>query len=423
MSNANNAYRLSEIESNQGIRFSHAGASPGHHCPMHTALSSVRGIKGVSSLVVGMPECSFYSRYVIEGLPGGQKELHYTYVLDSNEVVFGCRDGLIEALKEMQADGASAILVIMTCIPALIGEDIIEITETFSNENDTKAVCIDMAHYKRNGYEAGFFETYRALLDLCPKDDKKTNQVTILGSAVGEESNLLKQWIGDNSYEILEIDARFSLDYFSKVTHSRLNIVTHMNYLPLAKRLEKEYEIPYVLFTNAYRINEIQTCYEEVKTLLGLSDLPEFKHQIVAKEMEQSMKKILKDSRFVITTEIENVLPFTEYLSSLSSTPCYIHLNEYQIWMKEWKEKILACGVNPYVSFVVQKEVTHKALEMSGFLEENIPHFSIGSVPIKGVSILQTTRYLTPPLIGYERTLFILNMLKNAVKEEHHAVI
>lgn len=423
MSNANIPYRLSEIESNQGIRFSHAGASPGHHCPMHTALSSVRGMEGVSSLVVGMPECSFYSRYVIDGHPGGQKELHYTYVLDSNEVVFGCREGLLKALKEMQADGASAILVIMTCIPALIGEDIAEITETFSNENDTKAVCIDMAHYKRNGYEAGFYETYAALLDLCPKYETKTNQVTILGSAVGEESSMLKQWISQNSYEILEIDTRFSLEHFSKVTGSRLNIVTHINYFPLAKRLEKEHGIPYVLLTAAYCVEEIHKCYEQIKTLLELPGLQEFQNEAAAKEMEDSMKEILKGSRFVVTAEIENVLPFTQYLCSLSMIPCFLHLGEYQLWMKEWKEKILAYDVNPYISFVVQKEIDTKVLEKAEFLEADSTRFSIGPVHIKDVSIIQTSRFLTPPLVGYERTLFILNMLKNAAKEERHAII
>lgn len=427
MNNANIPYRLSEIVSNQGIRLSHAAAKPGHHCPMHTALSTLRNIQGVSTLVVGMPECSFYSRYVIEGLPVGEEELHYTYVLDSNEVVFGYRDGLIKALQEMQEDGAKAVMVIMTCIPALIGEDIVEITNTFSANNKCKATCIDMAHYKRNGYDVGFYDSYAALLELCPLNEDiikdGINEVAILGAVKGLEGDSLRQWLKENSYEILEVGSKVSLELFSKVKGSKLNIVTHMNYLPLAKRLKKEYDIPYIFLSGAYGIDDIQQCYGRIKDLLNLSDIPEFEYSIQVERMEESMKAVLQGGRFLITSEADNVLPLTAYLCSLGMKPCILHIEEYQPWMNEWKEKILSYEDNPLISFVVQENIEKAVLDQSGFGDEKGLRISIGAVQLESVCSIRGRRDFIPPLLGYERTYFILNMLDKAVKEEKNAII
>jgi nitrogenase molybdenum-iron protein alpha/beta subunit len=428
MNNANIPYRLSEIVSNQGIRLSHAAAKPGHHCPMHTALSALRHIQGVSTLVVGMPECSFYSRYVIEGLPGGE-ELHYTYVLDSNEVVFGCRDGLMKALQVMQEDGAKAIMVIMTCIPALIGEDIAEITNTFSEHNICKATCIDMAHYKRNGYNVGFYDSYAALLELAPLNEDITkegiNEVAILGAVKGLEGDRLKQWLKDNSYEILEVGPRVSLELFSKVKESKLNIVAHMNYLPLAKRLEKEYDIPFIFLSGDYGVKDIHQCYEKIKDLLNLSDIPQFKYSNQVERMEEIMREELHGGRFIISSEVDHVLPLTAYLCSLGMKPCFLHIEEYQPWMNEWKEKILSYEEDPLISFVVQENIEKAVLDHSGFGDEKGLRVSIGAVQLELESVcsIQGRRAFIPPLLGYERTYYILDMLGKAVKEENHAII
>lgn len=423
MNGANRAYRLSEIESNQGIPLSSAKASPGHHCPMHTALATIKNINGVSSLVVGMPECSFYSRYVMDNPVESTGELHYTYVLDSNEVVFGCREGLIKALGEMEQDGAQAILVIMTCIPALIGEDILEMTETFSTQHKAKAVCIDLAHYKRNGYEAGYYEGYASLGEFCLDKSEKINQISILGATTGEEGQRLRNWLTNESYELVEIGARFHLDVFKKITQSKLMIVTHIHYLPLAKRIEKEHDIPYVFIGGAYSIEEVTRCYETIKNLLEIKEMPEFFELDQLKNMEESIQKQFEDSRFIITAVIEDALILTKYLAFLSMKPCFIHLEEYQPWMKEWKEEILAYSCDPYISYLVQSNISNKMLEKSGFLQNDGFRFTVGNIAIDGVACLQVNRFFLSNQFGYERTQTLLSKLQNIWKEKDHASI
>lgn len=423
MSQGNRIYQLSQLESNQGVIFSNPYAAPGHHCPMHTSLASIKNLRGVSSLVIGMPECSFYSRYVMEESIVETGELHYTYVLDSNEVVFGCRDGVLSALLEMEQDGAEAIVVIMTCIPALIGEDIKELTETFSLSHKAKAVCMDLAHYKRNGYEAGYYETYQALAGFCKDDLEKKRSVAILGNAKGEESDTLKKWLLSESYEIVELGAKFNLKEFLLIAKSRLLIVTDIHYLPLAKRLKKEHDLPYIFLGGAYAVDEVAACYEAIQKELEMDALPAIVETSSLKKLEEEIKECFMDRSFLVTASIPDVLILTNYLTSLSMKPLYLHIEEYQVWMKEWKEQIRSKGVDPYVSYLVQKDLEKSFLNQINIQDVEEYHFAISDFPVKGMDTMQIGRFFLAGLIGYERTRKLLHCLQEFRKETGHAII
>lgn len=420
MNQQHKACRLSEIESNQGIPFSHAAPAVGHHCPMHTALATLQGISGVSTLVVGMPECGFYSRYVMETPKGPDGELHYTYVLDANEVVFGCREGLLKALEEMERDGADAIAVIMTCVPALIGEDIQEITESFGAGHSTRAVAMDLAHYKRNGYEAGYYETYLALAEFCDAS-KKENMVVLLGGAQSQEGRELCGWLhtGSSSYDIVIIEDVFELSQFTKISSSCLNIVTNIHFLPLAKRLEEVYDIPYVFLGESYGRDGIQEAYKKIGTALLLRETPVFSHSQEAAKLEASVRERLEGSRFLLIANIPDALILTEYLCSLSMTPCFLHLEEYQQWMKEWKNKILSHGSNPLTAFLVKDSIAEDGFKEIGFEKPGSYRFVIGKEIGEEIGCLKAGRSFLPPLIGYERTVALLKLLDGLLREEN----
>ena len=414
------AFRLSEIESNQGIPFSHAAPTMGHHCPMHTALATLQEISGVSTLVVGMPECGFYSRYVMETPKGPNGELHYTYVLDANEVVFGCREGLLKALEEMERDGADAIAVIMTCVPALIGEDIQEITESFGAKHRARAVSMDLAHYKRNGYEAGYYESYLALAEICDAS-KKENVVFLLGGAQSQEGRELCGWLktGPSSYDIVTIEDAFELSQFTKISSSCLNIVTNIHFLPVAKRLEEIYEIPYVFLGESYGRDGIQEAYKKIGTILLLKETPVFSHSQEAAKLEARVRERLEGSRFLLTAIIPDALILTEYLCSLSMTPCFLHLEEYQQWMKEWKKKILSYGFNPLTAFLVEDSMTEDGFKELGFEKPGSYRFVIGKEIGGEIGCLKAGRSFLPPLIGYETTFAHHKLLDRHLRDEN----
>ena len=81
--------KWSRLKGNAGVQITENPVCTGVHCPMHTALSVLRGAGGISSLVVGMPECCCYSRFVVDHTRGAER--HYTYILEDSEVVLHMR--------------------------------------------------------------------------------------------------------------------------------------------------------------------------------------------------------------------------------------------------------------------------------------------------------------------------------------------
>ena len=417
--------RLSEINSNQGVKFSHSMAEPGSHCPMHTALAVTQKVKGVSSLVVGMPECGFYSRYVMDQPMGEHGELHYVYVLDSNEVVFGCREGLQEALKVMIQDGAKAIMVIMTCIPALIGEDIKEITEEFSAETSGKAVCIDMAHFKRNGYEAGFYEVYQALLSLQPDNRiRNTHQVNLLGSLLGSEGVRLREILTRNGFQIVELGGGFSIDDMGAVTAGRLNIVISIHMLPLTRSLEKEYGIPYIFLGAGYSADAITELYQSIFDLLEIEEsVTQFQAYDNVQSLLQEKADNLNNIPYVATAVIPDILGVCAFLGSLSMRPLLLHVEEYNEWMKEWKSEILALGQNPYTAYITKREYMAQLLEQID--SDNLPLLSLGFLQgVPGCCVVGDREVRQfGSLIGYERTHQLLRIILHSLEGREDAAL
>ncbi|MDR1405398.1 MAG: hypothetical protein LBJ20_07540 [Candidatus Methanoplasma sp.] len=58
--------RLSSVKTNSCVKFLTPAAFPGNHCPLHRALALCANVRGISTLVVGTPECGIYSRNIIE---------------------------------------------------------------------------------------------------------------------------------------------------------------------------------------------------------------------------------------------------------------------------------------------------------------------------------------------------------------------
>lgn len=266
--------RLSEINNNTGIKFLHRAACPGSHCPMHMALSTIGSMKGVSSLVVGMAECGYYSRYVAVTPYGKNGELHYVYELDSNEVVFGCRKGVKNALIQMSREGAKVILIILTCVPALIGEDMESIIDELETEIEAKVVFIDSAHFKRNGYQSGLSDTLEQLVTLTKIPDRLGNEkkINILGYATGNEFSHFKEILNVNGYTVEEYPHGISMEQLNNLSTGRVNIVMNTKMLKAAKMLLKTHKIPYICMADRYTVADITGGYQEIFDLLKIKD-------------------------------------------------------------------------------------------------------------------------------------------------------
>ena len=419
--------RLSEIGNNTGIQFSHYGIESGCHCPMHTALASIKKIKGLSSLVVGMPECGYYSRFVMDQPVGDNGELHYSYILSSNEVVFGCRDGLKDALIEMVSSGAKAIMIIMTCIPALIGEDMKEIAEEIKEETLGKAVCIDMAHFKRKGYEAGFYELSASLLAFTSKKRVGSGQkVNILGPLGGKEGAELKDMITENGYEVLEVSKTITLELLDSILNSQLSIVTSLHMLPLAKALQESYKVPFVFLSGNYDIGGIDNTYQAIFKALHIeSDMESFTSYQLCRELIKYCIK-MQGVNFIIPAILSDVLGVTAFLCSLKLKPLFIHIEEYNQWMEEWKNEILNQNLDPITVYLTGRKEICNLLDITELDKERKDRIlSLGTLkstyPLK--IIRDDKLQALNAFIGYERTVCLLKMMKESMEEKINALI
>lgn len=108
------------------------------HCAMHIALEELFYMDGTDVLVVGTGECAYYSRKNL--FPNGR--LNWAYELSDREVVFGDIGGVETALR-MMAESGRKVVCISTCIPSLIGLDLVSLCDK------TGAVYLSAADYER----------------------------------------------------------------------------------------------------------------------------------------------------------------------------------------------------------------------------------------------------------------------------------
>jgi nitrogenase molybdenum-iron protein alpha/beta subunit len=409
--------RLSQAGSNQAVRFSHKAASPGSHCPMHTALAAAKRIEGLSTLVVGMAECGYYSRFVMDCPKGKAGELHYTYEMDSNEVVFGCRTGLIKAIRQMDKEGAKVILIIMTCIPALIGEDPRSIQEELEGQIKAKVLVFDASHFKRNGYQSGYYEVFSLLAEVLdkPKEDFNLEQVSVnlLGSPVGEELECLKNELLLNKIEINEFGMKMSLNSFPEIAKCRLSIVTSKKMLKLAQNLWKRLSIPYISLCSIYDADEIKEVYRAIFEKLQVSMTKEYEGYLEQqREQVFALEKQIEKVSYIMNHPELDSISLSSYLVSLEMKPILLHVEEMTEEDRKGREIILQKDLDPYVTYVSNQQLFNESADE---LQINLllGNYS-GDKDIKIINGRDINRISN--LCGFQRNIILLQTIQRVMK-------
>lgn len=407
--------RLSAVKSNGGVKFLTPAAFPGNHCPMHTALALSSNIKGMSTLLVGTAECGNYSRSIVEKNQSGDNSLHWTYVLDSNEVVFGCRKGLIEAIKEMETSGAHAIMVISTCVPEVIGEDIEGIIHEVQPKTDVRLNYVQMPHFKCNSYPSGFWKTLKAFGGMMEPLKRNPQIVNVLGRS-GEEDHIpmpeLLQALEKREITLRYLAPKSDVMDFIAAPDAAMNLVLSPYMNPLAEYMKERFDVPYISMHEVYDISGIDSLHMEIARILGITwgdDFNNYKETVSSLEMVA--QKLVNNLRYVTThRNILMVLPLALYLEKLGMEPLLLHMEEFYPDDKKWSKKLLEKGVNPFICHMVN-EVSDAIV-----LEEICPDVSFGEIP-GGSDVIPCVTHLSQLYgqIGYERTELLLRQLITAM--------
>ena len=180
--------------------------------------------------------------------------LQYCTSLNELEIVTGEIKGLKENIKEIisQNQKIEFIAIISTVVPQIIGMDLESIVENIEETLDIPCVFINTNSFEN--YYSGISLTLNSLAKKFMLENKKIkNTVNIIGYSpltFGKIEKLeeLFSLIKSLDLNILTVFSdNLSLEKIKNSTSAELNLVLSYEGLALAKYMEKEFSIPYVI--------------------------------------------------------------------------------------------------------------------------------------------------------------------------------
>ncbi len=126
------------------------------HCPMDIIMEEIFSLDDLNILVIGMEECSFYSKKH----KYDNNRVNWSYELTDKEIIFGDLNDIREALKELNCISQSAICII-TCVPSLISLGIEEISHIYPNICFIKAPHFSYTNSSLDVLRTLYLELYR----------------------------------------------------------------------------------------------------------------------------------------------------------------------------------------------------------------------------------------------------------------------
>ncbi|WP_324824621.1 nitrogenase component 1 [Sinanaerobacter sp. ZZT-01] len=401
---------LSKVQSNSGIGFLTPAAYPGKHCPMHTALALGARIKGMSTLVIGTSECATYSRNMILNEEVSRHALHYSYVLDANEVVFGFREGLMKALLQMEQEGANAVLVITTCVPEVIGEDIEGILWELRSKISMKVIHVAMGHFKGNSYPSGYWKTLVSFGELMEPVKEKSNTINVLGRSPDQEDAepILLTALREAGFQLRMLAPKSDLQDFIAAPDAKLNLVLSPFMNPLAEWMHKHHNVPFISLHGAYKVSEIECVYLQICELLNIEWEESFEEGKKEAELLEKKAEAFQGMDYAITQMgAIDPLPLALYFADFQMRPILIHVEEFYPEDKNWRDKIVEKGYDPVICHMVNDRDDRAVLEYL------CPDFYIGELELSkilGISLVQDLY----GKCGYERTALLLRRMLSA---------
>ena len=172
-------------------------------CAMSGAAACLAGFDDVTVVIHGSSGCYYYPATLLH------TPLKCTFILE-NEVIFGSEQRLQEVLEELSGDG-KRIAVVMTCVPAILGED------TRSMLRDYDVILVDSPGFSGD-VETGY---QKALSALAPSVDSDTSGINIDGAC------LFDPYSGGNVREITRLLANASVPVGTIFCSDRLERAGH----------------------------------------------------------------------------------------------------------------------------------------------------------------------------------------------------
>ena len=312
--------------------------------------------------------------------------LQYCTSLNELEIVTGETKGLKESIEEIinQNKKIEFIAIISTVVPQIIGMDLESIVENIEETLDIPCVFINTNSFEN--YYSGISLTLNSLAKKFMVENKKIkNTVNIIGYSpltFGKIEKLeeLFSLIKSLDLNILTVFSdNLSLEKIKNSTSAELNLVLSYEGLTLAKYMEKEFSIPYIIVNvvSKYGIENTENILKNYfyktnnsfEKLEKRDKLDDRKVMIIASpfmaiNIADSLKKDFSLVNILALSFIKESRKFkkVEYLEFLNIVNTEEDLKEK---IKEYKPDILIS--DPVYKNLVNKEITFIPLIHYGY--------------------------------------------------------
>lgn len=268
---------LSEVKTMKQVRPMTYSLFPGYHCPLLGAMLTVKEIEDSVMLVVGPDECGLYTKMATS--TGGMKPKGceiFSVVLEQHDVTFGCQEKLDEAIEELMEEYTpKAVYLVTTCVVEVIGDDIESMAEGYSDRYGLPFIVVHAENFKTDDHLPGIEHTLDVSLEIMQKQEQE-DCVNVLGLRLGdfEKTEVFRVLTKVGTKTHMNLPGKTTVDMIRTAPKAKCNIVVHPVGLPLAKKMEKDFGVPYVIFERYSDPHRILRCYEELFRALE-KEMPE----------------------------------------------------------------------------------------------------------------------------------------------------
>lgn len=405
--------RLSSVRSSKDIQFSSYAIKNGNHCPLDEVLELSYDVKNLSTLIVGMTECAFYSKMIFTKSYGRDGQLHWTYSLEESDIIFGFKKSLKNALNKMVNEGAKTILLCVTCIPQLISDDVQMDLDEIRETINADIIYLPLAHYMCNGSSIGVSSFFEGFVEIM-REKKQEEQVNFLCYSQSNYINYFSRIINEKNYNVNLISANSKIEDYKKAPKAKINIVFSAAMIKLAEKMKSEFNIPYITLFDVYSPEQIEKSNKLISEMLNIDIkffLDEKKQEVI--DLQDKAQKILKEKSFILTQSYVHTLSLVEYLSCLGAEPLLLNIEEFSKEELKYSKNIKNNGFDPYVCSIINGDINFmEGLELS-------PQFIVGEY-IEGLKQENLNLIDFSSLsgkYGYERTAELLKIIIDKSKE------
>ncbi|OON98462.1 MAG: hypothetical protein ATN35_04845 [Epulopiscium sp. Nele67-Bin004] len=405
--------RLDEVETIKDVQQLTHTLFPGSHCPLMGAALVAKGIKDAMIMVIGTDECAYYTKSLTLNPDfGGIKGRCVSVVVDTHDVTFGSAKTTEVAFDEMIKEyDPKCVFLVTTCVIEIIGDDMDAVAAALTDKYNLPVMAVHTEHFKCQDHMPGIERTITACAEMM-EDQDKGKQVNVLGQRLGIfENTELYSVLKNAGVEVgLMLPSGCTVDDIKKAPSAQVNIVVHDTALPLAKKMEKEFGVPYVNFVRFANLESILDNYKNLFNYLNV-ELPQ---QVV--ENYEATQDEMKEAKKALdgVTYIYGHTPFVPFeinafMISLGMEPLLIQVSHLD-GIETWKQEILKTH-NPFTTKsanITPLQYVYDELKPDLYLG----HEYANKLRAKGIALVHTDR--ANQMLGFDATRFIVNALVNS---------